>query len=73
MKILLQCLVLVLLLEGCSAQLPPEGKINGVSFVANRSPVDSSHVAPVLDINANYAAVMPFGFVPALDKAQIVS
>lgn len=47
-------------------------KINGVSFVANRNPVDSTHVKPLLDINSNYAAVMPFGFVPVNHKPQIV-
>lgn len=71
-KTVLQSLIIILVLQACSAQPAPEQKVNGISFVANRSPVDSSHVAPVLDINANYAAVMPFGFVPALDKAQIV-
>lgn len=66
-------LVLLIFLQACSAQLAPEDKkINGVSFVANRSPVDSTHIKPVQDVNANYAAVMPFGFVPEMDKPQIV-
>lgn len=47
-------------------------KINGVSFVANRNPVDGSHVKPLQDIKANYAAVMPFGFVPESNKPKIV-
>jgi len=66
-------LLLLIVLQACSAQLAPdEKKINGVSFVANRNPVDSTHIKPVQDLNANYAAVMPFGFVPEIDKPQIV-
>ena len=38
-------------------------KINGVSFVASREEIAQSHVNPVLDIHANYAAIMPFGFM----------
>lgn len=69
MKILTGFFILTILLQGCHAQ---QEKINGVSFVANRNPVDSTHVQPLLDIHANYAAVMPFGFVPEIDKPQIV-
>lgn len=64
-------LSVVLLLQSCIAQKGEE-KINGISFVANRNPVDSTHVQPLLDIYANYAAVMPFGFVPEIDRPQIV-
>lgn len=65
-------LVILIILQACSAKLAPEEKINGISFVANRSPVDSTHVQPLVAINANYAAVMPFGFVPEQDKPQII-
>lgn len=61
--------LLMLALQGCNAQ---QEKINGVSFVANRNPVDSTHVVPLQRVNTNYAAVMPFGFVPEVDKPQIV-
>lgn len=61
--------LLMLVLQGCNAQ---QEKINGVSFVANRNPVDSTHVVPLQRVNTNYAAVMPFGFVPEVDKPQIV-
>lgn len=61
--------LLLLVLQGCNAQ---QEKINGVSFVANRNPVDSTHVIPLQRVNTNYAAVMPFGFVPEVDKPQII-
>lgn len=69
MKYLIGLLIVLLTLQGCNAQ---QEKINGVSFVANRSPVDSTHVKPLKKINTNYAAVMPFGFVPEIDKPQII-
>jgi len=42
-------------------------KINGISFVASRDKAEQKHVEPVIEVNANYAAVMPFGFVRSLD------
>lgn len=69
MNNVLYALALLLILQSCTAQTE---KINGVSFVANRNPVDSTHVQPVQNVHANYAAVMPFGFVPEIDKPQIV-
>ena len=47
-------------------------KINGVSFVAARDSVDSTNVSPVVEINANYAAIMPFGFIRNLDNPKII-
>ncbi|MFK7832015.1 MAG: glycoside hydrolase [Winogradskyella sp.] len=64
-KWLLFCLVLT----SCSAQ---EEKINGVSFVASRDVIDETHVNPVVAVNANYAAVMPFGFIKNLDHPEII-
>lgn len=47
-------------LSSCTVQQP---RINGVSFVASPEKVDSTHVLPVRAINANYASIMPFGFI----------
>ena len=47
-------------------------KINGVSFVAARDSVDSTNVSPIVEINANYAAIMPFGFIRNLDNPKII-
>ncbi|WP_299767031.1 glycoside hydrolase [uncultured Dokdonia sp.] len=47
-------------------------KINGISFVASRDKVTNEHVKPVVQVGANYAAVMPFGFIRALDNPTIV-
>jgi hypothetical protein len=47
-------------------------KINGVSFVASRDSISQSHIDPILNLNANYAAVMPFGFIRDLEHPEII-
>ncbi|WP_303318242.1 glycoside hydrolase [Flavivirga abyssicola] len=59
----------VLLLQSCTSQ---SKKINGISFVASREAVNQSHIKPVVNLNANYAAVMPFGFIKNLNHPDIV-
>ncbi len=57
----------------CSSQEKERvSKINGVSFVASREVIDSTHMQPVVDVNANWAAVMPFGFMQSKDSSAIV-
>jgi hypothetical protein len=68
-KIKLLFLLLIVSIQSCKTQT---NKINGVSFVASREPIDVSHINPVLNINANYAAVMPFGFVKDIAHPEIV-
>jgi len=46
-------------------------KINGVSFVASRDSINQKHIDPVLNLNANYAAVMPFGFIRDLQHPEV--
>lgn len=53
---------------GCSPQtvdLKPKSikKINGVSVVASRFPISKEHIDPILNVNSNYATIMPFGFI----------
>ncbi|TYA74812.1 glycoside hydrolase family 113 [Seonamhaeicola marinus] len=63
-------LILVLsMLVSCKGQTK---KINGVSFVASRDAINQSHIDPVVEVNANYAAIMPFGFVKDLQSPKIV-
>lgn len=47
-------------------------KINGVSYVASPDSTNQGQIDPVLEINANYAAVMPFGFIRSLDNPNII-
>lgn len=65
-------LCMVLLLVSCSMTLPKTEKINGVSFVASRDSISEKHTKPVVNLNANYAAIMPFGFVKSLEHPEII-
>jgi len=46
-------------------------KINGVSFVSSRDSITDNHTNPIININANYAALMPFGFIRDLSSPKI--
>ena len=66
----------IVLLLLCSFQFSCSGqadkKINGVSFVASRELVDQVHIDEVKAINANNAAVMPFGFIREINDPKII-
>lgn len=62
-------LLFVLLHFGCTAQ---SDKINGVSFVASSKRVTTENVNPVVKVNANYACLMPFGFIRSLEHPEVV-
>lgn len=47
-------------------------KINGVSFVASREEVVQEHLQAVVNVNANHAAVMPFGFIKTLNSPDVI-
>ncbi|WP_370214227.1 glycoside hydrolase family 113, partial [Mesoflavibacter profundi] len=65
-------LCMVLLLVSCSMTSPKTEKINGVSFVASRDSISEEHTKPVVNLNANYAAIMPFGFIKSLEHPEII-
>ena len=60
---------LILSIQACSSQ---SEKINGVSFVASRVNINEAHVNPVVSVNANYCAIMPFGFIKSLEHPEII-
>ncbi|MFK7784875.1 MAG: glycoside hydrolase TIM-barrel-like domain-containing protein [Crocinitomicaceae bacterium] len=46
-------------------------KINGVSLVSINGEIDSSNVSPVAALGANWAAVIPFAFMPSHTKPEL--
>jgi hypothetical protein len=62
-------LVLFCIQISCSSQ--DKVKINGVSFVSSRIEVAQEHIQEVVDLNANHAAVMPFGFIRDLISPEV--
>lgn len=62
----------MVLLSSCAMTTMEPKKINGVSFVASRDTITSQHISPMININANYAAIMPFGFIKDIAHPQII-
>lgn len=46
-------------------------KINGLSFVASNTPVTIEVIKPVIDVNANWVTLMPFGFMKTTSEISI--
>ncbi|SDQ06986.1 glycoside hydrolase family 113 [Flagellimonas zhangzhouensis] len=65
-------LIWVLFLVFLSCTSPKPEKVNGISFVGSRKEVAQVHVNPVLDIHANYAAIMPYGFIRDIEAPELV-
>jgi len=61
-------------ISGCSQVASPEDplKINAVSFVASKNVATKAHVDPVIALDANYVAIMPFGFIRDLETPTIM-
>ncbi len=69
MKLYAYCLI-VFFLAACSGQRIE--KINGVSFVGSPERASQAHVDAIVSVNADYAAIMPFGFIREPDTPEIV-
>lgn len=69
MKFRLLCIFFGLLQFSCTSQTQ---KMNGVSFVAAPNAIDQTNVDPVIKLNANYAAIMPFGFLRKLNATEVI-
>lgn len=73
MKLVLKLLGLLLYLMLAQSCAQEQEKINGISFVATRNPIDSSDIQPLQTrFNANHAAVIPYGFMRSLDSSRII-
>lgn len=67
MKSLITASILILFFTNCSLTKTESKKINGVSFVASSEAVTQKNIDPILNIYANHAAIMPFGFIKKLN------
>ncbi len=68
---LIYAFCLVVLLIRCSMMPSDQTKINGVSYVSSRDSISEKHVKPLLKIHANYASIMPFGFIRDVSHPDI--
>ncbi len=65
-------LFIIFLLNACAVAPWKPQKINGVSFVSSRDTINATHIDPVVNIHANYASIMPFGFVRNLEHPEVL-
>ena len=63
MKSLVTASILILFFLSCNLSKTESVKINGVSYVASSEAVTQKNIEPIINIHANYAAIMPFGFI----------
>jgi hypothetical protein len=61
-------LLLIFLNSSCKAQTE---KINGLSFVASPDKINAIHTGPVIKMQSNYVALMPFGFIREIASPKI--
>lgn len=61
--------LIALLFLNCQGQ---KSKINGISFVAAPQEISLENIDPLVQVNANWAAVMPFGFVKSLNAPDVI-
>lgn len=71
MRIILRMFIFFML-SSCYMAPSKSNKINGISYVASKDSINNYHINPVINLNANYAAIMPFGFIKNLEHPEII-
>jgi len=66
------CFCFLILYSSCAMTKATTEQINGLSFVASREAIDTTHMKSVINIYANYAAIMPFGFLKNIEHPEII-
>ncbi|KEZ92844.1 glycoside hydrolase family 113 [Nonlabens ulvanivorans] len=65
-------LLLLVTITSCNGQdLQKEEKINGITLVATRNPIDSTGITPIKNYNANYAVIVPYAWMRSLEEPQV--
>ena len=61
----------ILMLNSC-ANKSPNTKYNGLSLVASRDSLHASHIEPIIQVNANAVALMPYAFMRADENPELI-
>ncbi len=64
----LKILLFLVLFQSCEGQ---RQKINGLSLVSSRESINQIHIKPIINVNANYVAIIPFGFIKNLKHPEV--
>lgn len=62
---------IAIVLFSCHAQEKRISSIHGISFIASNKKITSEDILPVLNINANWVTLMPFGFMPSENEPSL--
>lgn len=62
--------VFVLLFQGCKMHSQSQ-KINGISLVSSSKKLHTDEVVHIKDVNANFVAISPFGFIKDINQSDI--
>ena len=63
--------LLIVFLTSCSMSPYSGEKINGLSYVAMGDSLNVEHVKPVVEVNANYVAIMPYAYIKDTINPQV--
>lgn len=61
----------VILILSCQAEIPSK-KINGISLVASRDSLNTNHITPLIKLNANAVALMPYAFMADNENPELI-
>ena len=64
-------LAVTILIYSCQAEIPSR-KYNGISLVASRDSLKTEQVEPILRLNANAVAVMPYAFMRSMESPELI-
>ena len=61
----------ILLLKSCATKTE-NNKFNGLSLVASRDSLNSSHINPLIETKANAVALMPYAFMRDKEDPELI-
>jgi hypothetical protein len=64
-------IMLILVFTAFSFSGFSQNKINGISFVASNRAITDKAIVPVVAVNANWVALMPFAFMKTISDSEI--
>ncbi|MDX1762550.1 MAG: glycoside hydrolase [Christiangramia sp.] len=64
-------MISILMLNSCATK-SINTKYNGISLVASRDSLHTDHIEPILKVNANAVALMPYAFMRDKEKPELI-
>lgn len=71
LKLTMIVIPIVAILWSCQAEIPIR-KLNGISLVASRDSLRKEHLEPIVKLNANSIALMPYAFIRDNENPELI-